>query len=235
MTFPSIIVAIMWAVHLWVFYFGGHVYEYGVLPRTLEGLRGILFAPFIHGDWTHLINNTYPILILGTAIFWFYQRSAKWVVIYSIIMSGLWVWAMGRSSYHIGASGLIYAWGVFIFASGVYIKNKRLMGLSLLVVFLYGSLIWGVIPLVKEVSWEAHLFGAIAGWILAYYFKSEGPKRKKFEWEEKDEDYEIEFWNMSSEEVRAYYEFKAQQKASDYISEASVKYHYVEKKSNDSA
>lgn len=225
----------MWSVHLWVHFYGGHVYEYGVFPRTVEGLRGIAFSPFIHGDWEHLINNSYPVLILGTAIFWFYKNSAKWVILYSILMTGLWVWAMGRSSYHIGASGLIYAWGVFIFASGVYTKNKRLMGLSLLVVFLYGSLIWGVLPWEEGVSWEAHLFGGIAGWILAYYFKGDGPQRKKFDWEGKDEQYEIEFWNMTQEEIRAYYQLKAQQKASEYISEASVKYYYVPKKPSDSA
>jgi hypothetical protein len=150
-------------------------------------------------------------------------------------MTGLWVWAMGRSSYHIGASGLIYAWGVFIFASGVYTQNKRLMGLSLLVVFLYGSLIWGVLPLIEGVSWEGHLFGALAGWLLAYYFKADGPQRKKFEWEGKDEQYEVEFWNMTPEQLQAYYQFKAQQKASEYQSEARITYHYVPKDPSDSA
>ena len=136
---------------------------------------------------------------------------------------------MARSSFHIGASGLIYAWGAFLFTSGVLNRNKRMMGLSLLIVFLYGSMVWGVLPLMPGISWESHLFGAFAGIVLAMVFKNEGPKKKKYSWDFGEEDYEIEFWNMSQEEINQYYIKKAQEKTSDVRSEVSIKYDYKPK------
>lgn len=217
---------IMWMVFGWEYYFGVSFNSYGILPRDLIGLRGVVFSPFLHGDLSHIINNTYPILILGTAIFFFYKKAAKSVVLYSIIMTGLWVWAFARSSFHIGASGLIYAWGGFLFLSGVLNKNTRMMGLSLLVVFLYGSLVWGVLPLEDGVSWESHLMGGIAGFVLAYVFRKEGPQRKKFKWEEDEEEYEIEFWNMTQAEINQYYLHKMQEKTSSQRLEVPFKYVY---------
>jgi len=172
---PVVLAALMWAVFGWEFFSNSSFSSYGIYPRDFVGLRGIILAPFIHGDFNHIVNNTYPILILGTAIYYFYPKSANYVLLYSFLMTGLWVWAMARPSFHIGASGIIYALGAFLFASGAINKNKRMMGLSLLIVFLYGSLVWGVLPLMPGVSWESHLFGAIAGFILAYVFRNDGP------------------------------------------------------------
>ena len=224
--FPILMVLVMWGVFAVEFFFHTSFNSYGILPRDFIGLRGVLLAPFIHGDFQHILNNTYPVLILGTAIFYFYRKSAKFVVMYSFIMTGIWVWAMARSSFHIGASGLIYAWGAFLFLSGVLNKNKRMMGLSLLVVFLYGSLVWGVLPLEEGVSWESHLFGAIAGLILAYVFRKDGPQRKTFQWEEDEEEYEIEFWNMTQAEINQYYLKKMQEKTSAQRTEVPFKYIY---------
>ena len=117
--FPLGIASLMWVVFGWEQFYDVSFNSYGILPRDFTGLRGVLFSPFIHGDFQHIINNTYPVLILGTAIFYFYKNAAKYVMIYSVLMTGLWVWAMARSSFHIGASGLIYAWGAFLFLSGV--------------------------------------------------------------------------------------------------------------------
>ncbi len=231
---PFAFLAIMWIVFGIEHYMHISFNSYGIYPRDFTGLRGIIFSPFIHGDFNHILNNSYPVLILGTAIYYFYSKSANTVMIYSFLMTGLWVWAMARPSFHIGASGLIYAWGAFLFTSGALNKNIRMMGLSLLIVFLYGSLIWGVLPILPEVSFESHLFGAIAGIILAYVFKSEGPQRKKYDWENKEENYEIEFWNMSQKEINEYYQKKRQEKTSDQRSEVHVKYHF-KPKSNDSA
>lgn len=230
---PVSMAVLMWLVFLWEQYFQVSLNSYGILPRDFIGLRGVLFSPFIHGDLSHIINNTYPVLILGTAIFYFYRKSAKFVFLYSFIMTGVWVWAMARSSFHIGASGLIYAWGAFTFLSGVLNRNKRMMGLSLLIVFLYGSMIWGVLPLEEGISWESHLFGAIAGFILAIVFRKDGPQRKTFQWEEKEEEYEIEFWNMTQEEINLYYQKKWQEKASEQSPEAPFKYIYKPKSEND--
>ncbi|MFT4753441.1 MAG: membrane associated rhomboid family serine protease [Salibacteraceae bacterium] len=221
---PVLLVIVMWLVFGWEQYYNVSFNSYGILPRDFVGLRGVVLAPFIHGDFKHIMNNSYPILILGTAICYFYKKSAKFVLLYSILMTGIWVWAMARSSFHIGASGLIYAWGAFLFLSGVLNKNKRMMGLSLLVVFLYGSLVWGVLPLKEGVSWESHLFGAMAGFILAYVFKQDGPQRKTFKWEEEEEEYEIEFWNMTTAEINQYYLKKVQEKTSSQRLEVPFKY-----------
>ncbi len=226
---PIVMVIFMWVVFGWEHYFQISFNSYGILLRDFVGLRGVIFAPFIHGDLSHIVNNSYPVLILGTAIFYFYKNSAKFVFMYSFMMTGIWVWAMARSSFHIGASGLIYAWGAFLFLSGVLNRNKRMMGLSLLVVFLYGSMIWGVLPLKEGISWESHLFGAIAGLILAIVFKKDGPQRKTFQWEENEEEYEIEFWNMTQEEINLYYRKKWQEKTSEQSPEVSYKYSFKPK------
>ena len=232
---PILLVIGMWLVFGWEQYFGVTFNSYGILPRDFVGLRGVLFSPLIHGDFEHIISNTFPVIILGTAIYYFYPKSANFVFLYSFLMTGLWTWAMARSSFHIGASGLIYAWGAFLFASGALNKNKRMMGLSLLVVFLYGSLVWGVLPLIPGISFESHLFGAIAGFILAYVFRKDGPQRKKYGWENDEENYEIEFWKMSQEEINAHYLKKRQEKTSiQQRTEVKVNYEY-KPKSNDSA
>tara|TARA_R110002050_G_scaffold204327_2_gene339737 strand:- start:43655 stop:44482 length:828 start_codon:yes stop_codon:yes gene_type:complete len=232
LVFPTLFVGLMWAVFAYEYFNNVSFNSYGIYPRDFIGLRGIILSPFIHGDFNHILNNSYPVFILGTAIFYFYRKSAKFVMIYSMLMTGLWVWAMARPSFHIGASGLIYAWGTFLFTSGVLNKNKRMMGFSLLIVFLYGSMVWGVLPLVPGISWESHLFGAFAGIILAYVFRKEGPQRKSYEWEKKEEDYEFEFWNMTPEQIQAYHRNKAQEKTSAQRTEVQIKYDY-KPKSND--
>jgi membrane associated rhomboid family serine protease len=226
LVFPTLMVLAMWAVFGWEHYYSISFNSYGIFPRDLVGLRGVFLSPFIHGDLEHIINNSYPVLILGTAIFYFYKKSAAFVMLYSMLMTGIWVWAMARSSFHIGASGLIYAWGAFLFTSGVLNKNKRMMGLSLLIVFLYGSLVWGVLPLVPGVSFESHLMGAIGGVILAFVFRKEGPQRKTYQWETDEEEYEIEFWNMTQEEINLYYLKKQQEKTSAQRAEVQIKYHF---------
>ena len=113
-------------------------------------------------------------------------------------MSGIWLWAAGREAYHIGASGLVYGFASFLFFSGIFRKERSLMVLSLLVVFLYGSLVWGIFPIHPEISWESHLLGSLAGIITAFYFRKEGPQEKKFEWEDEGEDNRE--WEMESDE-----------------------------------
>lgn len=181
--FPVIWVAVMWGVHLLAHFTDSIFSKYGVYPRTISGLKGVLFSPFIHGDWSHLINNTYPMLFLGTALFMFYRRVAFKVLLFGTILTGLWVWAGARESFHIGASGVVYVLAAFVFFSGVFTRNKRMMGLSLITVFIYGSMVWGVFPLKDGVSWESHLFGGIAGLLLAFIYRQEGPKKKKYSWD----------------------------------------------------
>lgn len=153
--------------------------NYGVLPLTIEGIRGIFLYPFIHGDILHLFDNSIPLLVLGTMLFYFYRPLAWEISILIWIFSGFWLWIIGRPSYHIGASGFIYGLAAFLFFSGVFRRNINLLAISLLVVFLYGGLIWGLFPIDEHISWEGHLSGAVAGSILAWFYKESGPKKPK--------------------------------------------------------
>ncbi len=147
----------------------------------------------MHGDFSHLLANSVPIIILGSALFYFYKDIAWRILIWAWIFTGLWVWIGARPAYHIGASGIVYALAAFVFVSGVARRHTGLMSLALVVVFLYGSLIWGIFPefFPKEpISWESHLFGLVAGVGLALIYRKEGPQRRKYSWELEEEDNE---------------------------------------------
>jgi len=159
----------------------------GVLPRTWEGLNGILTFPLVHGDWGHLASNSLPLLVMGTAIFYFYRPVALRVIGIIYILHGVLVFTGARQVFHIGASGLVYGFAIFLLVSGILRKERSLMALSMLVIFLYGGMLWGVLPIREGVSWEGHLFGALAGLFCAFFYKHEGPQRQKYEWEEADE------------------------------------------------
>lgn len=163
--------------------------SYGVYPRSISGLKGILFSPFLHGDFTHLFNNSIPILVLGTLLFYFYKKISWEVSIIIWLASGLWLWIIGRPSYHIGASTFVYGLAAFLFFSGLIRRNASLLTISLLVVFLYGSLIWGIFPIEEHISWEGHLSGAIAGTVVAWFYRQHGAsvKPKEIILEEPDE------------------------------------------------
>ena len=161
--------------------------SWGIYPREKNGLLGVLSSVFIHGSWKHLANNSIPLLVLGTALFYFYKKLALRVCIYSIIFTGILLWLGGRPSFHIGASGLVYSLACFLFLSGFIRKHNNLMALSMTVVFLYGGLVWGVFPANENISWEGHLFGAINGILWAIYYRKDGPQRKKYSWEIEEE------------------------------------------------
>lgn len=183
---PFVLVMLMWAVFWLDYRFMLDLYRFGILPRHIEGLVGIGASPLLHGSLLHITNNTLPLLALGAGLFFFYPRIAVVVIAVSWFGSGLVVWVIGRESYHIGASGLIYALAGFIFLSGLLRKQTNLLALSLLVVFLYGGLVWGVFPIKENVSWEAHLAGASSGFALAIHFRNFGPRRKLYSWELED-------------------------------------------------
>ncbi len=184
--FPALFVGLLWGIHLWAYQAGVSLNEYGVFPRKWEGLVGILTGPLVHGSWNHLIDNSVPLLVLGWAMFYFYRPIAFPVFFWTYLMSGAWVWVSARPSWHIGASGLVYGFVAFLFLSGILRKHVKLMAISLLVIFLYGSLFWGLLPVVPRISWEGHLWGTIAGVILALYYRREGPQRPLYEWEKEE-------------------------------------------------
>lgn len=185
--FPLVFVLILLGIHFYSTKYGVRLSHFGVYPREFKGLFGILSSPFIHGDWKHLFNNSVPLIVLGSALFHFYNRLAIRVWIYSIIFTGILVWLGGRPSFHIGASGLVYALATFLFFSGFIRKHKPLMAISMIVVFIYGGMVWGIFPKDEHISWEGHLFGAINGLFWALYYRDEGPQRKKYSWEIEEE------------------------------------------------
>jgi membrane associated rhomboid family serine protease len=177
---------------LWLIYWGDQIlpfqfYKLGVLPRTIEGLKGILFMPLIHSETeiSHLVNNSGPIFILLATLIYFYKDIALKVFIYTWILTGLFVWiyAENKGSYHIGISGIIYGLAAFLFTSGFIRKFLPLQAISLFVAFFYGSMIWGVLPIEEKISWEGHLMGFMIGIILANVYKKEGPEQPKFQYE----------------------------------------------------
>ena len=144
-------------------------HQLGIYPLKWENISGVITAPLIHGSWDHLSSNSLPLLVLGTALFFFYRKIAYEVLAIIYIVSGIWVWLFASPGYHLGASGLIYGIAFFLFFSGILRKNKETMALSLLVVVLYGSIVWGLLPYDPKISWQTHLFAAIIGVILAFY------------------------------------------------------------------
>lgn len=181
--FPFLFVLIMLSVKLFELVLGINFYEYGIYPRKIKGLAGILFAPILHGDALHVISNAIPLLVLGGGLF-YYFKDLGYKIFFSIYFAtGLWVWVAARPSYHIGASGVVYGLVTFFILSAILRKNKHLLFFSFLVIFLYGGLIWGIFPIKAQISWESHLMGAIAGLFMAWYYRNIGIQKEKYSWE----------------------------------------------------
>ena len=192
--FPIVFVAIMLLVKLFELALENSFYEYGIYPRKIKGLVGIIFAPLLHGDFSHLISNAVPVLVLGGGLF-YYFKDLGYKIFFSIYFAtGLWVWVAARPSYHIGASGVVYGLVTFFILSAILRKNKHLLFFSFLVIFLYGSLIWGIFPIKAQISWESHLMGGIAGLFMAWYYRKIGIQKEKYSWELNPEsDDEVDF------------------------------------------
>lgn len=180
-------VAALWLVKAAEVGLGIRLDEWGVFPRTLPGLKGIITSPFIHGDWQHLFSNSVPMIVLGTLLIYFYEEMWLRAFLWIYLLSGFWLWLSGREAYHIGASGIVYGLSAFLFFSGIIRRHTGLMAVSLVVVFLYGGLVWGIFPLFVKMSWEAHLSGLMAGTLMAFYFRKEGTQRKVYEWDDEGE------------------------------------------------
>ena len=196
--YPFVFLLLMWLIKLVESLFEIRLSFLGVYPLDIKGIPGIVLMPFIHGDWDHLYSNSIPFLFLGTLLFYFYKDIAWKVLIYIWLLSGIWLWIGARDSYHIGASGVVYGMASFLFLSGILRNNRRLLSLTLIVGFLYGSMIWGFFPEFfpdKNISWEGHLFGFVSGLLLAIYYRKEGPEEEVFVWDDSDvPDDENAYW-----------------------------------------
>lgn len=236
MSIPFLLIVIIWGVHFINISFPAlNLYTFGVFPRELAGLKGILFSPFIHSssDLFHIFNNSAPLFVLTYFFMVSYRPIFNKVFVFIWLFSGLCVWLAARSNYHIGASGVIYGLAFFLFFSGIFSKNKKLIAISLIVVFLYGSMIWGIFPTDEKTSWEGHLFGGISGVIMAFYYKNKFKIKEKYnltvnpEFEEFVNDYNEELKlqqqeqklleklninNTFNEDFKVFFEYKPKKK-----------------------
>jgi len=190
--------AVLWLIKLVEILFGLNLARYGVYPLRPEGLAGVFLGALIHGSVSHVFANTAPLLVLGTTLLYGYPRSAKIVLPVVYLGSGLGVWLFGRGAYHIGASGLTFGVMFFVFTIGALRWDKRAIVLSMVVFFLYGSMIWGIFPQDPSVSFESHLSGAVLGVVMAVLLRNHDPlpPQKKYSWE-----YEAEGAAMDQDET----------------------------------
>ena len=185
---PALIVVIlMWLVYWADFIFPSDFQRYGLVAMDQKGLRGIVFMPWIHAhsDIKHILNNSLPTFLLLGLLFYAYKTVAWRVFLLAWLCTGILLWLIGGSNgaVHIGMSGVIYALAGFLFTSGVLRSYLPLQALSLFIIFLYGSMIWGVFPTQPRVSWQGHLSGLIVGIILAFMYRKQGPQRPKYQYE----------------------------------------------------
>jgi membrane associated rhomboid family serine protease len=193
-------IAIMVAGFIWFIFMANEYLDlklqrFGLRPRDLEGLVGVITAPLLHADLEHIFSNTLPLLISLTAVLFLYPNTAVRVLPMTWIGTGLLAWLIGRPSLHIGASGFVYGLLGFILVSGMLRRDMRSVGVSLLVWFLYGTMIWGVLPIRVGMSWEMHLSGALLGVAMAFlYRKWDLVPIKRYSWEEEEEEEEVPYW-----------------------------------------
>ncbi len=215
---PLLFVTVLFAIQVLQWGTGRLYYKLGVNPRDISGLIGIVTAPIIHDGFGHLVSNAIPLITLGTAMIYFYRNLSFKVFLWVWILDGIGVWLLGRPVYHIGASGLVYGMAGFVFTSGVIRKNRNLLALALTVVVMYGGMIWGIYPLENGISWEAHLFGLLAGIFCAVYYKPYGPPNDT-----------IPKW-MENENY-----FDEQERSAEEENNSSIKivYHYQDKENKE--
>ncbi len=203
MIFPFGFVILLWLIRIADALWDLGLNEYGLIPLKPIGLIGIITSPLLHAGFSHLFANTIPLLVLGSLLFYFYRPLAWKIFLLTWFMTGVWVWVFARgNAAHIGASGIIYGLASFLFLSGIIRREQKLMIITLLVTFLYGSLLWGLFPQFfpkEHISWESHLMGLLSGVLLAVYYRKSGPQKKIYEWnDEEEEDGDDAYWKSTS-------------------------------------
>lgn len=195
----------MWTIHLFQIGTDINLYQYGIYPMHAKGLVGILAAPFLHDteNFGHIINNSIPAFILTWLLFYHYRKIATPAFISIYLLTGISMWLLARPSFHIGMSGVIYGLAAFLVTAGFFRKNMRVAAVSLFVIFMYGSMIWGIFPGAVNVSWEGHTLGLFAGIIIAVITKNTGPQPQKLLYEIEEEmgiEPEHSYWLPESEQ-----------------------------------
>jgi membrane associated rhomboid family serine protease len=172
--FTSAFVMVLWGIKAYEYVSGTDLGYLGVYPLTMKGALGIITSPLIHGDHFHLLSNTFPLILLGIGLFYFYHHIAKQVFLWIYLLTGSGVWMIARDAYHIGASGIVYGLLSFLFFIGLFNKDNKSIVISLIVLFLYGGMLGGLIPTDYKISYESHIMGALAGTVVAFGFRKQG-------------------------------------------------------------
>ena len=240
----AIIYSFLLVLVMWLVFWADHLfpqipfYKWGVMPKNVDTLKGVIFMPFIHSysNIEHIVNNSLPTFVLLSALIYYYRPIALRVLLISWLTTGLglWIFAENNNSYHIGMSGIIYALAGFLFTSGVIRKYRPLQAISLFVVFVYGSMVWGIFPMEPQVSWEGHLSGLISGVGLAFIYRKLGPQAPKYQYEvERElgiEPPDLEgIWQAKMEEAQ-----RRQEEAIRRANGFTIVYHYKPKEETDS-
>lgn len=179
--------ALLWIIFIVDAVLGLRLGRFGLQPGSVPGLIGLLTAPLLHGSAAHLFSNSLPMVIALTAMLFLYPNSALRAIPVIWLGSGVFAWLIGRPSFHYGASGLVYGLLAYVFVSGVIRRDMRSVAVSLMVWFLYGTMIWGVFPIRPHMSWELHLGGALMGVMMAFVFRNwDHPPMLRYDWEEDD-------------------------------------------------
>lgn len=167
-------VALLWLIEVLDRVLPGDFESHGVEPRTDEGLQGIVFAPLLHGDWDHLVSNSIPLLMLGFLLALSGLRTFAVTTAIIWVVGGVGVWLVaGSNTIHIGASGVVFGWLVFLVVRGVFAKDLTQIALGVVVFMAYGTILLGVLPGEPGVSWQGHLFGAVGGAIAAWFARDD--------------------------------------------------------------
>ncbi len=162
----------------------------GLRPRDPAGLLGLVTTPLLHGSFSHLLSNSLPLFVGGVAMLFLYPNSSLRVLPALYLGSAALAWTFARPSIHIGASGLVYGMLTYVFVAGILRRDLRSVGVSLMVWFFYGSMVWGVFPLAPRMSWELHASGLVLGLVLAFVYRRwDRPPIKRYDWEDEDDDW----------------------------------------------
>lgn len=226
---PVVLLVFIWVVYLFNDAYQLHLNDYGIQPRQVIGLIGIISAPFLHGSPMHLFSNSIPLLVSGGFLFFFFPDKSFRILALIWFFSGLGVWLYGKYfSNHIGASGIVYGLVAFLLTSGIIRRNKSMAAVAFILVFLYGSMVWGLFPQwnldpLINISWESHLSGAVTGIVLAFVYRKHGPPDDAYESDTEDED-EFDddgaYWKLNedpdnSEPTKIIYHFQQKNPSGD--------------------
>ena len=198
-----VFLSVCWSIFLMDHYLGYRFVDYGILPRSIEGLKGLFTMHFIHGSLEHIWHNSLGFLVLNTFLFYFYRSISLRVFVFIFFTSGIILWLIGRQNNHIGASMIIYGLFSFLFFSGLIRKNPKMLRVSLVVALYYGSLVWYLFPIDQKVSWEGHLAGFLSGIIAAFLFRKLGPQRRVYQYELEPEEEEPLPENVTNSTLQA--------------------------------